>query len=137
MPGKDGAEGLRLTRRRFLMSTGLGAAGLVLGDLLMPVRRAHAKPIDDRLFIFAYFEGGWDVLMSLDPRDPATNDPAKSGIDLAWSKIGGRWATMGWDGPGSRRHYRDWLGGAVLVGATDAVPVPGRACPALPGLSLM
>jgi len=37
-------------------------------------RLALANPIvggaDDRYFIFCYFEGGWDILLSLDPRDP-------------------------------------------------------------------
>jgi hypothetical protein len=31
----------------------------------------------DRCFVFAYFSGGWDVLLSLDPRDPATFTPER------------------------------------------------------------
>lgn len=43
----------------------LGTAGLVRP----PGPRAQQTP--DRAFIFCYFDGGWDLLLSLDPRDPA------------------------------------------------------------------
>lgn len=95
-----GTDGASFTRRRLLATAGLGVAGLALRDAWLP-RAAQAAPANDRLFVFAYFEGGWDVLMALDPRDPARNDPAASGIDLAWQKLPARWATMGWNGPGS------------------------------------
>lgn len=96
----QGGQGRGLTRRHVLSTAGAALASIGLGRLWAP-RRADATPKDDRLFVFAYFEGGWDVLMSLDPRDPATNDPARSQIDLAWRKLPQRYATMGWDGPGS------------------------------------
>lgn len=88
---------LKLGRRRLLQTVGLGAAGVTLGALPL---KARADAAGDRRFLFVYFEGGWDVLMSLDPRDPG--QPAASmKIDLAWKKLGSRYATMGWNGPGS------------------------------------
>lgn len=64
---------LALTRRRLL-----GGGAALLGGLaafrptarLLPVARAQ-EALEDRYFIFCYFSGGWDLLMSLDPRDPA------------------------------------------------------------------
>lgn len=57
-----------LTRRSAL------TAGLVLGGVaaLSPAmsRLARAAELQDRYFIFCYFNGGWDLLLSLDPRDP-------------------------------------------------------------------
>lgn len=71
---------MRMTRRRLLQglgltagaaglaSMGLGAFGTTAQGLVVP--RAFAAPRDDLYFIFCYFSGGWDLLMSLDPRDP-------------------------------------------------------------------
>lgn len=61
------------SRRRFLTK------GLVLGGGLSAFgastafeRLAHAGPESKELYyVFAYFSGGWDVLLGLDPRDPA------------------------------------------------------------------
>ncbi|MEZ0312940.1 MAG: DUF1501 domain-containing protein, partial [Myxococcota bacterium] len=52
------------------------ASGLTVlggGTMLGRLARAAATPIApaDRYFIFCYFAGGWDILLSLDPRDPA------------------------------------------------------------------
>jgi hypothetical protein len=97
-------HGTPVGRRSFLASLGLGTAAVVLGGVGgLPRRLRAVEPARDRLFVFAYFEGGWDVLLSLDPRDPATNDPRQSGIDLGWAKLPRRFATMGWDGPGAGR----------------------------------
>lgn len=58
-----------MNRRDFLRRTGLMAGALTLGGGLMgQVARAAGEL--DHYFIFTYFEGGWDVLLSLDPRDP-------------------------------------------------------------------
>ncbi|MBX7114168.1 MAG: DUF1501 domain-containing protein [Myxococcaceae bacterium] len=60
------------SRRSFLKA----AAGFG-GSMLLGVTpfRAFAQAADlapaGRCFVFAYFQGGWDVLLSLDPRDPA------------------------------------------------------------------
>ena len=66
---KDG-----MTRRKFLFST-LAASGLAAGaGLSLPalLRKGWAggAMAPDRYYIFAYFSGGWDILLSLDPRDP-------------------------------------------------------------------
>ncbi len=73
------------TRRALLggvLRLGGGAAALAALDLADPLLQlahaadAAAKPGTtptqlDRNYIFVYFSGGWDLLISLDPRDPA------------------------------------------------------------------
>lgn len=53
--------------------TGLGPVGRLASALAAP---KTFTPDTNRHFVFCYFSGGWDVLMALDPRDPAkfTND---------------------------------------------------------------
>src|SRR5262249_11655505 len=41
----------------------------------------------NRKFVFAYFDGGWDILLGLDPRDPATNTAANQKIDPGYSQL--------------------------------------------------
>lgn len=70
----------RASRRSFLGRSLLtlgGAAGLSsLGGLGALGGLAHAAPwyrpfgAPERYYIFVYFSGGWDTLLSLDPRDP-------------------------------------------------------------------
>lgn len=65
----------------------LGALGLN-GTLLS--RLSLAAEAEDRYFIFLYFEGGWDHLLGLDPRDPAifTDDTSlETGIQPAYSML--------------------------------------------------
>lgn len=74
-------------RRTFLKSLGLGTSALALTSLVGP-RNAWAAP--DRSFVFAYFRGGWDTLMSLDPRDPGVFTEARKNetrIELGWDKL--------------------------------------------------
>lgn len=59
-----------MNRREFLWRTGLATGALTLGGGLFG-RLAHAAVEKDRYFVFCYFEGGWDQLLALDPRDPA------------------------------------------------------------------
>ena len=69
----------KASRRSFLRSsllalggtTGLAAAGGV-GPLANLARAAYFRPNGptDHYYIFVYFAGGWDILLSLDPRDP-------------------------------------------------------------------
>lgn len=80
-------------RRNFLRATALGAGGLMLGGLFP--KRAAAQAATNRKFVFAYFEGGWDILLGLDPRDPATTTPAAHQIDPAYGQIGGVYAARG------------------------------------------
>ncbi|PKN54772.1 MAG: hypothetical protein CVU56_24780 [Deltaproteobacteria bacterium HGW-Deltaproteobacteria-14] len=70
-----GGEGI--SRRGILRggaALALGGAALGGAGTLSRLARAAATPTDgvpDRYYIFCYFGGGWDILMSLDPRDPA------------------------------------------------------------------
>ncbi|MFK7987361.1 MAG: DUF1501 domain-containing protein [Sandaracinaceae bacterium] len=62
-------------RRSFLknvMFAGGGAAALAAGGLgpLSRLARGADGP-DDRFYVFAYFGGGWDTLLGIDPRDPS------------------------------------------------------------------
>src|SRR5581483_9310768 len=66
-----------LLHRRTFMKAAAGFGGsLLLGTVPF---RAFAQATNlapaDRCFVFAYFQGGWDVLLSLDPRDPAVFTP--------------------------------------------------------------
>ena len=55
-------------RRQFMKNAGLGIGAFSIASALP--RLALAAEKTDRYFIAAYFEGGWDALLSLDPRDP-------------------------------------------------------------------
>ena len=61
------------TRRGLLLAglgmTGLGAFGGLPGALQLA--QGAGPEFTDRYFVFCYFSGGWDILLSLDPRDPA------------------------------------------------------------------
>lgn len=59
---------------RFTRRGALGAGLLGLGSLGMGLHRfpmALATGESDRYFIFCYFSGGWDIVLGLDPRNPA------------------------------------------------------------------
>ena len=49
------------------------AAGLASQLGIESLARAAAAKRTQRRFIFAYFPGGWDQLLFLDPRDPDTD----------------------------------------------------------------
>ncbi len=66
----------RLNRRTFLKGALVaGGATAGMGGLVPFSRLANAQVHHpdgpDRYYIFCYFSGGWDILLSLDPRDPA------------------------------------------------------------------
>lgn len=81
------------SRRNFLRATALGAGGLMLGGLFP--KKAVAQAAVNRKFVFAYFEGGWDILLGLDPRDPATTNAAQHQIDPAYGQLGGQYQARG------------------------------------------
>lgn len=72
-------KGNGFSRRGFLgRGCALGASAALAGfgapALLNTLARAAGPTPDtdvDRYFIFCYFSGGWDILLSLDPRHPA------------------------------------------------------------------
>ncbi len=75
----------RLGRRRFLEGALLagGAAGLGAGGLSLITRLAAGldhEPPEDRFYVFAYFAGGWDTLLGIDPRDPSVFNDDSVGV---------------------------------------------------------
>lgn len=63
---------MAITRRTFLRALAAGSGVGAFGGLGALSRLAHAAATtEDRYYIFCYFNGGWDILLSLDPRDPA------------------------------------------------------------------
>ncbi|MCB9727808.1 MAG: DUF1501 domain-containing protein [Deltaproteobacteria bacterium] len=78
-----------MNRRAFLARTGLGVGSLALSGGLLQ-RLARAAESTDRYYVFCYFEGGWDHLLALDPRDPAEFTSAavnETGIEPAWDLL--------------------------------------------------
>ncbi len=63
------------------------AAGLCMAFQPGWSRLAAAREADNRRFLFAYFDGGWDQLLALDPRDPATTRPDVHRIDPGYGRI--------------------------------------------------
>lgn len=80
---------MRIRRRTFLELA--AGAGLFAGASgLSRALRASQPTVTDRYFVFAYFGGGWDVLLSLDPRDPDTftfERAGETGIHPAYETI--------------------------------------------------
>ncbi len=74
---------MNLTRRRMLSSLGAGAGAYALSDTFWPASAGAENLTADELplLIFCEFNGAWDTLLSLDPRDHTDsrfNDPAGS-----------------------------------------------------------
>jgi uncharacterized protein (DUF1501 family) len=80
-------------RRVFLKTLGAATAGMML--TAVRTDDAAAEVMSDQHFIFCYFSGGWDVLMSIDPRE--------------WSGSY-RNITLGWENV-------DWTGSAAIPAA--------------------
>lgn len=81
--------------RRGALSLLAGAAGLwALNPLLAP-RPAGAQAPAARHLIYAHFEGGWDLLLGLDPRDPAAfpdGAAPETGVEPGYSRLPARYA---------------------------------------------
>jgi uncharacterized protein (DUF1501 family) len=61
-----------LKRRSFLKgAAGISSAAIFGGLPFSQFAKAAELAPADRCFVFVYFSGGWDVLLSLDPKDPA------------------------------------------------------------------
>lgn len=82
----NAAEGARTTGRRpFLRNLLLGAGAATfgaggVGALARLARGQDAPAPEDRFYVFAYFSGGWDVLLGLDPRDPGVFNSEQVGV---------------------------------------------------------
>lgn len=71
-------KNFELPRRNFLKAAAAFTGANVFGGLSFKAfAQATSLAPADRCFVFAYFSGGWDVLLSLDPRDPATFTPER------------------------------------------------------------
>ena len=73
----SGRSSPKPSRRQLLLGGAAVGASAAFGGLGPLVRLAQAggAVATDRYFIFCYFGGGWDLLLSLDPRDPAVFTP--------------------------------------------------------------
>lgn len=91
-------EQAELTRRKLLrhgLFAGLGAAAFGSSALWSQLAHAVTTPPakatkTDRYFLFVYFAGGWDMLLSTDPRDPVQfneGNAAKSQILPGYDKL--------------------------------------------------
>ncbi|MEW5740755.1 MAG: DUF1501 domain-containing protein [Myxococcota bacterium] len=78
----------RNSRRDLLKAAAGIGAGLMLGGLFPS--RAQAAPQPRRRFLFAYFDGGWDLLLGLDPRNPATTNAQTHLIETGYGQLGAR-----------------------------------------------
>ena len=61
-----------ISRRGFLKGSAV-LGGMAFGGLTAFQHLAHAQvhpDAPDRYYVFCYFNGGWDILLGLDPRDP-------------------------------------------------------------------
>jgi len=83
-----------LTRRQVLKRA-LGASGALALSRVLPVARASsAIPTDPhRRFVFVYFLGGWDPILSLDPKDPEIYDDSpdtvyETGVQTGYGDLG-------------------------------------------------
>ena len=77
------------TRRQFLTRSSAALAALGLSSTAL-TRAAWGAEDRDRYFVFVYFEGGWDHLLALDPRDPAEfrdADMRETGIQTAYDRL--------------------------------------------------
>lgn len=83
----------RLSRRALLRGAATGATGLLLGSLFP--RRSLAQAARTRRFVFAYFEGGWDILLGLDPRNPATTNAQQHQIEVGYDQLNGVYQARG------------------------------------------
>jgi len=76
-----------LERREFLGGLASTLGLLTLGGLSLENRLAYAanntgKEYKDRYFVTLFMYGGWDVLLSVDPRDPTVFTDSKKGLTL-------------------------------------------------------
>jgi len=78
-----------LTRRRMLSTLGLSAGAWLMRDLVLPTNaNADAASLAKRpLLVFAYFSGGWDTLLTLDPRDGTKYKDSSQRIQSGYDRV--------------------------------------------------
>ncbi len=94
-----------IDRRRFLGQAALTGTGLALAHLLPSRAAAQTGGLGgtDQKFLFAYFEGGWDILLSLDPRDPGVTGPDIQKIDPGYDQLSAEYQRRGVQRAGNLR----------------------------------
>jgi len=73
-----------MNRRQLLQ----GLSGLFFADCLLPHLSFAQAAGPKRKFVFAYFEGGWDLLLGLDPRDPSKTNTQAHLITPGYDQLG-------------------------------------------------
>ena len=83
-----------ISRRQFLLKT-MGTAGAcALMDTLRLAKASTSTPLHtDRYFVFANFLGGWDAILTTDPKDPELYDDAELtvaeyGVETGYGELG-------------------------------------------------
>lgn len=68
-----------LARRTFMKAASAFAGSTMFGGVSFKAfaQQAQALAPADHCFVFAYFSGGWDQLLNLDPRDPTEFTPER------------------------------------------------------------
>lgn len=101
-------------RRTFLKSLTFGAGACAFGrGRLGRLARAQSQE-GTRRFVFCYFNGGWDTLMCLDPRDPAVFTEERIGetrIQLGWDRLDPPYQGGIIQAPGSNIPFGPVMGG--------------------------
>lgn len=93
----------RPSRRSLFQALGALGGGFLLADFMLPKAAFAATKDVKRKFVFAYFEGGWDQLLGLDPRDPATTTPEQQLIDPGYGQLGYGYSSRGVQSAGALR----------------------------------
>ncbi len=109
------------TRRRFLRDILVAGGALsALGGISGIARLVRAGPMDapNHHYVFAYFSGGWDVLLGLDPRDPNDFTPEENAIEPGYGLLPAAYQEMVSAGGLSLGPY---IG--MLAGHTDRLAV--------------
>jgi uncharacterized protein (DUF1501 family) len=102
-----------MKRRTFLQSLGVGAGAFMLSSMLRP---RSARAAVDRSFVFCYFRGGWDTLLSLDPRDPDVFTEARRNqtlIELGWDQLADTYPKTIQQPAGSNIDFGPVMGGVM------------------------
>lgn len=81
----------KITRRQALKGLLVGGSVAAFGGMqtfsILDEAQADSAPeqeVPDRHYIFCYFSGGWDILLSLDPRDPVTFNAGNAATTRIW-----------------------------------------------------
>jgi hypothetical protein len=126
---------LRLPRRDFLRtSLVLGGSAAFFGGLspLSGLARAQSAGApeglrDDRFYVFCSFGGGWDVLLGLDPRDPAifnNGSLSATGIQPAYELMpAAEQQIVRVDRDGRRRIFGPYIGELASAPLVDRLAV--------------